>query len=319
VTDDQNLEIAKLLGQHFIQRREPIAQQTASGGYRPMRDQNKVPTATFGKATLLQHLSGTATYGHYMLDHDDMTKLFVLDVDLTKMGFVPTKYLPAEATDSDYEAWVRSFVFVDDLRAVWHSRKRKDAPARAYIKYQLRLVGNTLASATYSLLDIRTAVAYTGNKGIHIYGFTGKLKADFVRDAAELVLDSVTYLKPSRGDNFYADVRREVIATEPTDAQKPTAEYVARWESEGPPAGFDPGYFHNFHIELFPKQRSLEGKDLGNLVRLPLGKNLHNPTDPTFFVDLTKPLTELSPVDSVYALTTENPWQTQAEHDAAGK
>jgi hypothetical protein len=315
VTDDEKLALAKLLGQHFIQRREPVAQQTASGGYRPMRDQDKKPTAIFGKKTLFEHLAGTQTYGHYMLDANDVTKLFVLDIDLAQWGFLPGTALPADATDSDYEAWVRSFYLTTDLRSVWHSRKRQDVPARAYIKYQLRLLSNQLAASTHSLLGIRTAVAYTGNKGVHVYGFTGAGPAGAVRDGGEVVLDSVKYLKPSRGDNFYTDSRRTVISADPADTKQVDPAFLASWTSKD----FNPDFFHNFHIELFPKQRSLEGKDLGNLVRLPLGKNLHNPGDPTFFVDLTKPMTELSPVDPVYALTTDNPWQTQAEHDAAGK
>ena len=44
---------------------------------------------------------------------------------------------------------------------------------------------------------------------------------------------------------------------------------------KGPLPTFSPDVFHNFHVEVFPKQRSLEGKDLGNLVQtMPLGKNL---------------------------------------------
>ena len=167
------------------------------------------------------------------------------------------------------------------------------------------------ASSIYDLLGIHTAVAYTGNKGIHVYGFTGTVKAGDARDAAELVMESGKYFKPSRGDNFYADERREVIPMTVDDG--PETEYLRRWQTEGPLPGFSPDVFHNFHVEVFPKQRSLEGKDLGNLVRLPLGKNLHAPSDPTFFVDLTAALTEFKPVDPVWALTTPNPWMKQEE------
>ena len=47
--------------------------------------------------------------------------------------------------------------------------------------------------------------------------------------------------------------------------------------------------YPNFDLEVYPKQDSLADKDLGNLLRLPLGRNLKNPADPTFFLDLTTP------------------------------
>jgi hypothetical protein len=64
---------------------------------------------------------------------------------------------------------------------------------------------------------------------------------------------------------------------------------------------------------VFPKQDSLAGKDLGNLMRLPLGRNLKNPKDPTFFIDMTTPMGVMSPIDPVYALTTETPWKKPNE------
>lgn len=314
MTPDQVSALMPLYAKKFIQRRDPIAIQTSSGGYRPLRDSTtKIPTAKFDKTTIGAHLNKQATYGHYMLDDAGMTKLFVFDIDLSKHGFVPMQPLNMEdPTDSDYEAWVRSFICVPNLRDFWHSRTREAAPGRAYIKRQLRVLGNTFASSVHSLLGISTAVAYTGNKGIHIYGFTGPVPASDARDAADLVMESAQIFAPARGDNFYADSRREVIPVvsatgDPEDA------YLGRWITRGPLDTFDPNHFHNFHVEIFPKQRSLEGKDLGNLVRLPLGRNLHAPSDPTFFVDLTAPMNELRPVDPVFALTNTNPWQTPEE------
>lgn len=301
LSPEQIKQLMPLLAKNFIQRRDPVAQQTRDGGYRPLRDSHGTPSVIFDRDTLTQHLSGTNTYGHYMLDKDDKCKLFVFDIDLTKTGLVPTIELAPDATEEQYESWVASFVRVPDLRDVWHSRSKKDAPARAYIKMQLRTLGQMFASSIYTLLEIPTAVAYTGNKGIHVYGFTGPVLAGEARDGADLVMASLPYMKASRGDNFFADDRRDDRGEE----FNPSTEL------------FDPFVFHNFHVEVFPKQRSLEGKDLGNLVRLPLGKNLHSPADPTFFVDLTKPLNELSPVDPVYALTTKNPWQTQEEASTA--
>ena len=112
MTPDQVNALMPLLASKFIQRREPVAQQFGTGGYRPLRDsETKKPLAIFNKTTLTEHLSGTKTYGHYMLDQNDMTKLFVLDIDLTQAGFVPAKDLNmTDPSDEDYQAWVRSFI-----------------------------------------------------------------------------------------------------------------------------------------------------------------------------------------------------------------
>jgi hypothetical protein len=63
---------------------------------------------------------------------------------------------------------------------------------------------------------------------------------------------------------------------------------------------------------VYPKQASLAGKDLGNLLRLPLGRN-NKSKDPTFFMDMTAPLAEMRPVDPEWALTTTSPWKRPGE------
>lgn len=61
-------------------------------------------------------------------------------------------------------------------------------------------------------------------------------------------------------------------------------------------------------METFPKQSSMEGKKYGNLMRLPLGVNRKNPSDPCFFVDRTKAYSRLDPVDPLIALDKEKAW-----------
>jgi len=308
MTLDQNAinALIPLYMNKFIQRVDPVAEQNLDGSYKPLRDfRTKVSTLKFNNHVITDHLSAKRTYGHYMLDQSSKTKLFVLDVDLTKEGFVPTVPLNREdPTDEDYDQWVQSFVFTPDLRAVWHNRRL--VPQRDYIKYQFRTLGGILADKIHSLLDIPTAVAYSGNKGIHVYGFTGITNADTAVAAAKMVLASTKIFEPLHGENFYTDSRREVI---PLVDLEPDPAWVQNWT----PKDFDPDMYSNLHIELFPKQTSISGDGLGNLVRLPLGRNLHAPKNPTFFVDLTSALTEFREVDPVFALTTDNPWQTPRE------
>ena len=46
----------------------------------------------------------------------------------------------------------------------------------------------------------------------------------------------------------------------------------------------------------------------GNLMRLPLGVNRKNPTDPCFFVDRTVAYSHLGPADPQKALDKEKAW-----------
>ena len=127
-------------------------------------------------------------------------------------------------------------------------------------------------------LELPCAAAYSGGKGVHVYAFTGPISASDAREGARIVLDSVGGWSPSRGDNFF------------------------RSTDNDPVTGFP-----NLSIEVFPKQNTLDGKDLGNLMRLPLGRNLKS-SDPTFFIDVRSPMGQMIPVDPVWALETSNPW-----------
>jgi hypothetical protein len=140
-------------------------------------------------------------------------------------------------------------------------------------------------------LDLPVACTYTGAKGLHVYAFTGAIPASDAREGIAIILDALAdstlgSVHLFRGSNFYR-----------FDNQDPV---------EGQP---------NVTIEVFPKQNSLEGKDLGNLMRLPLGRNLKNPKDPTFFVDMTSALADIKPLDPVYALTeaATQPWRRPGE------
>ena len=165
------------------------------------------------------------------------------------------------------------------MRDLWVSRKRSAAPARSWLKYQLKYVAARLAAKVVEL-EIPCVVAYSGSKGVHVYGLMGTTPAEEARQAALLVLDMVDEFELKRGKNFYMH------------------------KNDDPFMGFQ-----NLSVEVFPKQESLDGKKLGNLLRLPLGVNHKNPKDPTFFMDMTGPLAEFKPVaDPVKALEIGNPF-----------
>lgn len=279
------IQVAK----RFIQRRDVYAIQTSEGGYMPAREGRDGPFYPLGVQQVQQHLAGTSTYGHYLLDSDDMCRVFAFDIDLEKNGTatsIPPHFFGRWAqspdmatwTSTDDEAWWKAHVIHEfDARESWKDRSH---PSRPFVKKQMRELAQMLTRGVTQTLGIPTVAAYTGAKGCHVYGFTGPLPAADVREAAQLVIDNLDTFVAHRGKHFY------------------------KHASDDPIDGFP-----NFTIEIFPKQVSVGDGGFGNLMRLPLGRNKKNPADPTFFLDLRAPMSELKPhPDPVALLESGNPW-----------
>ncbi|WKW85464.1 DNA primase/polymerase [Rhodococcus phage Reynauld] len=277
---DATTELARLVAGRFIARTDVRAMQVADGGYRPVRE-------PWHGQRVVEHLTGAATFGHYMLDAQNQCKYFAFDCDLRK-GPGEWVQVPDEQTlagldlahganaDAALLASVRRH-YADDLRANWHERSH---PGRAWWKFQMRSLGDLLSTAIHRNLGIPTAVAYSGNKGIHVYGFTGLVPAAQAREAAKGILAITGRFAESKGSNFYADTNDD-------------------WFEN----------FSNFEIEVFPKQDAVDPGHFGNLMRLPLGVNRKNPQDPTFFVDQRIAQTKLAPhPDPIGLLREGNPW-----------
>lgn len=154
-------------------------------------------------------------------------------------------------------------------REVWLT---KGHPGRTFLTMQLRTTAEALAGRVKRLFGLPVAVAYSGSKGLHVYAFTGEVEAATARDLGVMVLDSFDGgFVPLRGGSFF----------------EPAGEGTK-----------------NLSIEIYPKQSSLEGKDLGNLMRLPLGKHRRS-GHPGFFCDLTTPYHQLKPVADPIAVLSE--------------
>lgn len=277
-------QLEDLLASKFIARKDAKARQSSDGKWyvdtdTKKADGNRLP---WRRADLESHVTGATTYGHYLLSQDSKCKLFAFDIDLEKSGTLPAVGLSAEGLSTmneglaAYTEWNESFYEEADLRGAWLNRRH---PGRGFLKFQFKLLAHGLCRAIREELELPCAVAYSGGKGVHVYGFTGLMDAAEVREGASIVLDSMGCFEPLRGVNFVKHKNTDVL--------------------EG---------FPNLSIEVFPKQGSLDGKDLGNLMRLPLGRNLKAPKEPTFFIDMTKPLADFSPVDPIKALTTDDPF-----------
>jgi hypothetical protein len=224
--------------------------------------------AGFSMDHLLAHIEGRRTYGHYLLGSDNTCKVFAFDIDLKAKSV---------GTWVDFE----SGEVHDEANPLELWRSKSNIAARNWYKYQMKMLAHRLAVEIGNIGGVDCAVAYSGHKGVHVYGFTGPMPAVEVREAAILVLDEIDEFEAVKGQAF--------------------------WEHKND----DPVHgFKNFSIEVFPKQVDLKnGKQLGNLMRLPLGVNHKAPKDPTFFLDMTAPLGQFTPVkDPIELLTKGNPF-----------
>lgn len=264
----------------FVARADVKARQLLDGQYNP----DKSPLT---REDVLDHLSGQATYGHYMMN-GDKAKLFAFDVDFrdindgTWIQPADLEQIPMEnVATPEAEAWFaqNSLIYPCNPRSSWRDRAH---PGRSWFKAQLREVVEELTCRIRDDLGIPTAAAYSGNKGVHVYGFTGEMPAAEIREAARLVLASWGRFEPAGGDFLFHDRQ--------------------------------PGWYSskaNLEIEVFPKQDVVQPGKYGNLMRLPLGKNHKNPLDPTFFIDQSSAHNTLTPASTELALQilyTGNPW-----------
>lgn len=263
-------ELAALFAKRFIQRRDIKAVQFSSGKWSPDRelknrntqqpDPGRYGPVGFKMDHLRQHLAGTHTYGHYLLDNDSMCRMFAFDLDLEKEKFDPE-------TGERLVGWwspmtAEGGIVECDPRAEWADRASE---ARPWLKTQMSILARKLIRNIQELTGLPCCAAYSGSKGVHVYGFTGPLPASQVHAAAVYVLEASTDWELFRGKHFF------------------------RYKLRDPELGFP-----NFSLEVFPKQDNLDGKDLGNLMRLPLGRNQKSP-DPCFFLDLNTPVGVLAP------------------------
>lgn len=273
-SDEEKKQIAYHFASKFIGRRDVKAIQKTDGSYAPRRSRWLL-------TDLLDHINGVHTYGHYLLNPEEngefTTKLLVFDIDLNKVGPLPTSYDP-QLGYGDY---------IDSrCRDIWQTRGLAAGDVRimqrAFMSQQLRFMANRLMRSVHDNLMVPTTMAYTGSKGVHVYAFTGTVSAEIARKGHLVVIEDLQMVS-KRGNNFF----------------------IAK-QSDNPEEGFQ-----QLEVEVYPKQDSVaEEGGLGNLVRLPLGINHHNPAHPTFFMDARGNIGSQSIMErhALSALTHDDPW-----------
>jgi hypothetical protein len=305
--------LAGLLSRTFIARRDVKAIQTDNGGYMPVTidgkpDSERVP---WKMGDLRNHVLGRQTFGHYLLSSTNTCKVFCYDLDLEKEIKEPDgdKRQPRwtiinpvtgdemERTGNPREIWnpTHLWAWCGRCKRGWYmdyeeSKCRCEEfepheddqlgdglqPDTLALTALLQETAFKLAAQVKKVLEIPVAVAYSGNKGVHVYGLVGEESSQDIRAAADIVIESFEGdYQSSRGTNFFRSV--------------------------------DPLY-DPISIEVFPKQSALDGKDLGNLLRLPLGVNRKaRYQDHGYFLKYG-PYGVLTEADATKAITSGNPW-----------
>lgn len=265
--------LTDLVAKRFIARRDVKAHQYGDGVWTPhtttgKRDGEYIP---WRRRDFEAHFQGADTFGHYLVNPDgNKVKLFAFDVDLEKDDLAKPDGFRGSWLDEN------GHIVYEDVREAWRDRRH---PARQYLKFTMMWAAHSLGNAIQSEFDgdIKPLVAYSGNKGIHVYGLIegGMIPAKEARLAAGIVMDTLQEFQPTKGDNFWRSIDQVPINA-----------------------------LRNLTIEVFPKQDEV-GQGLGNLMRLPLGRNLKAPKDPTFFIDMTTDLSIMRPANPFEVL--ENP------------
>lgn len=268
--------LIKLIGERFIARKDVKAIERSDGAWNPVTDTGKSDgkRLPFSVKDFQDHFAGKRTLGHYLVAPDNTCKLFAFDIDLDKDGW----WIDTTSTsdDGDLASLLKDGIKCNP-RSVWAAQDPPEAVA--YFTTTLRGLADGLAAATHRLFggDVHVAIANSGGKGLHVYGFTGSMPAADVREYARAVLmEFGGIFEPQRGDNFW----------------KHTAQ----------------GAYRNLTIEIFPKQDNLDGKDLGNLMRLPLGVNRKTGRR-GHFITSNASYARLIEMDPMRALTGDLPWE----------
>lgn len=261
--------VENLLAKRFIARSDVKAVQFPDGSWKPhiegtWEDPKYIP---WRRRDIASHISRESTFGHYLLNQDCKCKLFALDIDLrsNKPENHPAAFTGTWVADDNS---VREF----DPRSSWRDRRH---PSRQFVKTALVWLSHCFADIITKDLELECAIAYSGSKGLHVYGFLPELTdAQDARDGARIVIDTMAEFKPTRGDNFF-------VACDETSINP----------------------FRNFSIEIFPKQTTIGPDGFGNLMGLPLGVNLNNTKDKKFFISTTGGIEEMQPIDPITALS----------------
>ena len=143
-----------------------------------------------------------------------------------------------------------------------------DSPHRDHLCVSLRTTADMIATEAQRVFGCPVAMADSGGKGLHVYVLTGERDAKITRMWGKRMMTKLGFVN-TRGENFFITDSDSVV-----------------------------------EVEMFPKQDSLDGKDLGNLMKLPMG--VHQKTrQRSCFITMNANLDTLLAMDPFLALDGE--------------
>lgn len=262
-----NTPLIKLLGSRLISRKNVKAIEGKDGAWRPATDTGK---ADGKRLPFTMDDFNRHLVGDLTLGH------YVLGTDDTCKFFLfdidvdkEGYYLDMSETDGVADQIMEGGVNCNP-REAWNDPTH---PGHEYFRHQVYALALGLGHMIDKTLGIPVAITDSGGKGCHVYGLCGTRPAAAVRDLALGALNHHELFAPSRGENFFKHKFS----------------------------------YENITIEVFPKQSSLEGKDLGNLVRLPLGVNRRTGQRSRFL--RIRGLDGVIEMDPIRALEGDAPWE----------
>lgn len=281
--------LANLFAKTFISRPDVKAFQRSDGSWYPVHQR-------ITREDLIKHITGKSSMGHYLASTENRVKFFAFDIDLEEakipgktMTWPEGRYYPMPIQILDYagdESHWREFVD-GDPRGAWENPNRPHYVEK-FLIYQMRTMAQILAITAEDMLGYKTLTSYSGHKGVHVYVLLdGAFEASDAREAAMMVLDQTDRFELLRGKNFF----------------KHRAKF-------GDPVQDMP----QLSVEIFPKQDTVDDKEkkLGNLMRLPLGRNMKVPDGVEHylpqFLDVRHRMTEFKERDPIEALTVRDQW-----------
>lgn len=196
MSPEESKELAGLLASRFIERRDVKAIQSPNGAYYlhrvgPQKEYNDRPTVPFDFASLVAHVEGRETFGHYLVSHEGTCRMFCFDIDFTKESV----YYP-DGPDNPSTTI--------NPREVWSGPTTR---TKLDLALQIKSLAQGLAKRTAKLVDpadSKVMVAYSGNKGMHVIcTMPPGTPADDARATAVYVLETFAAFVPTKGKNFF--------------------------------------------------------------------------------------------------------------------
>lgn len=184
-------ELATLILERLVERRDVYAVQRANGSYNPVEGELSADLVD-------RHLLGELTIGHYLVCPPDRCRVLAFDIDLTTSGHW-TSY--DEEDGASYECNPRE-VFRDEAHR-----------GRDSLVVNLRSAASAIAGHTKRLLRAPVVVTASGSKGLHVYAMTGTQRAADLRQAGITILrsfrqpDGSAVFEPDRGASVFRSVR----------------------------------------------------------------------------------------------------------------